>query len=209
MVSQKALKPILSILFISLILIINALSKTNTSHRNQPVPNITSPAPITNISPSPTPQIDNQNNNETFNVVSITDGDTFKVHIDGKTETVRIVGINTPETVDPRKKPECFGREASDKLKSLLTGQKVELEIDKTQSNRDKYGRLLRFVKLDGKDVGLQMIQEGYAYESLYSSVPHKYYTQYVQAQKSAQSNKVGLWADGVCGDSPQPKSPN
>ncbi len=209
MVSQKALKPILSILLISLILIINAFSKTNTSHRNKPVPNITSPAPTADISPSPTSQIDNQNNNETFNVVSITDGDTLKVHIDGKTETVRIVGINTPETVDPRKKPECFGREASDKLKSLLTGQKVELEIDKTQSNRDKYGRLLRFVKLDGKDVGLQMIQEGYAYESLFSSVPHKYYAQYVEAQKSAQSNKVGLWADGVCGDKLHPKSPN
>ncbi len=140
-----------------------------------------------------------QPSTDTYPVVSVTDGDTFKVRIAGKTEVVRIVGMNTPETVDPRKAPECFGKEASNKLKLLLTGKTVELEMDATQSDRDRYGRLLRFAFLDGKDIGLQMIREGYAHESLYSSTPHRYRDAYVQAQKTAEAEKVGLWADDVC----------
>lgn len=145
-------------------------------------------------SPTPLPII------TTFEVVSVVDGDTFKVVIDGKNETVRLVGINTPETVDPRRPVECFGKEASDKLKSLLLGQHVALEPDETQSDRDTYGRLLRFAKLHGvDDVGLMMLQEGYAEESLYSSTPHVLYDSYVQAEKEAQESKKGLWADNVC----------
>lgn len=138
---------------------------------------------------------------DTYEVVSVTDGDTFKVNINGKTETVRLVGINTPETVDPRKPVECFGKQASDKLKSLLIGKKVGLISDSTQSDRDRYGRLLRFATIDGQDVGLIMISEGFAQESLYSTVPHFMYEKYVQAQTAAIFAKVGLWAEEVCGN--------
>ncbi len=148
----------------------------------------------------------NQPSTGTYSVVSVTDGDTFKVSIEGKTETVRIVGMNTPETVDPRKAPECFGQEASARLKSVLIGKSVVLEIDPTQSDRDRYGRLLRFAFLDGKDIGLQMIREGYAHESLYSSTPHRYRDAYVQAQKTAEAEKVGLWADDACAATSTPK---
>ncbi len=136
---------------------------------------------------------------QTYEVISVTDGDTFKVNIDGKKEIVRLVGINTPETVDPRKPVECFGKQSSDKLKSLLIGQKVGLISDITQSDRDRYGRMLRFATVNGEDVGLIMIREGYAEESLYSSVPHFMYENYVQAQTSASYAKVGLWADEAC----------
>ncbi len=148
---------------------------------------------LSTSSPSLTPST------TTYAVVSVTDGDTFKVSNNGKIETVRIVGINTSETVDPEKSIECFGKEASNKLKALLVGKNVQLEADNTQSDRDKYGRLLRFVTLEGSDVGLQMIGQGYAYESLYSSTPHKMRDTYVQAQQQAQANKVGLWADSAC----------
>jgi len=60
--------------------------------------------------------------------------------------TMRLIGINTPETVDPRKPVECFGREASAEAKRLLTGQRVRIELDPSQNTYDRYGRLLGYV---------------------------------------------------------------
>jgi micrococcal nuclease len=135
-----------------------------------------------------------------YPVIRVVDGDTFKVGINGVTETVRIVGVNTPETVDPRQPVECFGKEASAKAKEILNGQNVRFEKDTTQQDRDRYNRLLRFVFLEnGTDVGLKLIQEGYAQESLYSDKPHVYREQYLAAQQEARQNKRGLWADDAC----------
>jgi len=134
-----------------------------------------------------------------YPVVKVVDGDTIKVDVDGTTETIRIIGINTPETVDPRKAVECFGKEASDTAKQLLTDKRVSLESDETQGERDRYGRLLRYVFLeDGTDFGLRMITEGYAYEYLYDE-PYKYQERYAAAQASAEQQKIGLWADENC----------
>jgi micrococcal nuclease len=132
-------------------------------------------------------------------VVKVVDGDTITVFLNGKDEKVRILGINTPETVDPRKPVECFGKQASDKAKSILTNQKVRLMSDPAQDNIDKYGRLLRYVYLpDGTDFGLLLIQQGYAYEYTYDT-PYKFQTEYKAAQKSAESNELGLWAKNAC----------
>lgn len=133
-------------------------------------------------------------------VVAVVDGDTFKVDINGTIETVRLVGINTPESVDPRKPVECMGKEASDRLKTLIANTSVRLEKDPTQSNKDRYGRLLRFTFLpDGTDVGLLLIEEGYASESLYSKTPHKYRQQYLSAEQQAQQQQKGLWSPAIC----------
>lgn len=135
-----------------------------------------------------------------YTVSRVVDGDTFKVHLSGKEETVRIVGINTPETVDPRRPVECFGKEASQYAKQLLENKQVILEADETQQDKDRYGRLLRFVYfVDGSDVGLRLIREGYAQESLYGSTPHKFRQLYVEAQQLAQQEKRGLWSDDTC----------
>ncbi len=135
----------------------------------------------------------------TFKVVKVIDGDTFSVSSDNQTLKVRVLGINTPETVDPRRKVECFGKEASDKAKSLLTGQTVKLETDPTQDDKDKYGRLLRYVYLpNNKDYGLEMIKSGYAYEYTYD-LPYKYQNEYKSAQIEAERAKVGLWSDTSC----------
>lgn len=137
---------------------------------------------------------------ELYPVTQVVDGDTLKVQLGDKKETVRVVGINTPETVDPRKSVECFGKEASNRAKELLMGQTVRLESDSTQSDRDRYGRLLRFVFLaNGDDVGKQLIEEGFAQESLYSNTPHKYRQSYLEAQERAQAEKRGLWAEESC----------
>lgn len=134
-----------------------------------------------------------------FDVVRVVDGDTLAVNINGVAETIRIIGINTPETVDPRKPVECFGKEASDKAKSILEGKKIRLEADPGQGERDKYDRLLKYVFLEnGTDFGKIMIEQGFAYEYTYD-IPYKYQAEYKEAEKLARDNKRGLWADGVC----------
>lgn len=136
-----------------------------------------------------------------YKVVKVVDGDTVDVEIDGKTERVRLLGINTPEVVDPRKPVECFGREASAKAHELLEGREVELEADASQTDRDKYNRLLRYARTkEGLFYNLQIIKLGYAYEYTYD-LPYKYQTEFKAAQIEAQTKKVGLWADGACGE--------
>lgn len=148
---------------------------------------------------TPTPLISPSSQADLYKVTKVVDGDTIAVDIDGKTETLRLIGINTPETVDPRKPVECFGKEASDKAKAVLTGKSVRLESDSTQDERDKYGRLLCYVFLaDGTSFNKMMISEGYAYEYTYNT-PYKYQTEYKQAEKEAKEAQKGLWAAGLC----------
>jgi micrococcal nuclease len=135
---------------------------------------------------------------KTFAIVKVIDGDTVDVDINGNIERLRLIGINTPETVDPRKPVECFGTEASNKAKSLLDGARVVLKSDPSQGERDKYDRLLRYVFLeDGTNFNLLMIKEGYAHEYTYRA-PYQYQAEFKQAQKEATANKIGLWGD-VC----------
>ena len=135
----------------------------------------------------------------TYFVLKVVDGDTVSVDINGITETIRIIGINTPETVDPRKEVECFGKEASDKAKALLEGEYVCLAVDDTQENRDKYNRLLRYVYLaDGSDYGKHMIENGYAYEYTYQ-IPYQHQSEYRNAEDSAETAERGLWASDAC----------
>jgi micrococcal nuclease len=135
----------------------------------------------------------------TYLVLKVVDGDTISVDIDGQSETIRIIGINTPETVDPRKEVECFGKEASDEAKSLLEGKYVSLGVDGTQENRDKYNRLLRYVYLaDGHDYGKYMIENGYAYEYTYQ-IPYEHQSDYRNVEDKAQAGKEGLWNENAC----------
>jgi micrococcal nuclease len=113
---------------------------------------------------------------------------------------MRLIGINAPESVDPRRPVQCFGREASAEMKRLVGGQAVSLETDPSQDLHDKYGRLLAYVFLqDGTNVNLHMIEAGFAYEYTYD-LPYKYQRQFKAAQKDAQAEGRGLWAAGACG---------
>jgi len=131
-------------------------------------------------------------------VIKVVDGDTMDVDIDGKIERLRLIGIDTPETVDPRKEVQCFGKEASNKAKELLEGKFVTLESDETQSTRDKYKRLLVYVFVDGVNFNKFMIEEGYAYEYTYDSA-YKYQSEFKEAQVNAQSLNKGLWNSSTC----------
>lgn len=134
---------------------------------------------------------------DAITVSRVVDGDTIKVLIDGEEETIRIIGINTPETVDPRKPVECFGKEASDAIKEKLSvGEVVTLVSDQTQDDRDKYGRLLRYVEDEnGQDIGLLLILEGYAYEYTHQ-VPYERQPVYQEAERQAKDSIRGLWGD-------------
>lgn len=137
---------------------------------------------------------------EYYSVVRIIDGDTIVVSINDKNETVRLLGIDTPEVVDPRKPIQCFGREASNKVKEILTGKNIRLESDTTQADRDKYKRLLRYIYLpDGANVNLLLINEGYAHEYTYDN-PYRYQQEFRQAEKEARDAKKGLWGNMCIG---------
>ena len=132
-------------------------------------------------------------------VAKVIDGDTIDVLMDGKKVRVRLIGLDTPEIVDPRKPVQCFAREASDKAKQILSGQSVRLETDESQDTYDKYGRLLAYVYLsDGTNFNEYMIAEGYGHEYTYR-LPYKYQSEFKAAEKEAREAKKGLWADGVC----------
>ena len=136
---------------------------------------------------------------KTYPVVKVVDGDTIDVNIDGKIERLRLIGIDTPETVDPRKSVQCFGKEASNKAKELLSGQLVSLEADESQGERDKYKRLLRYVFLvNGTNFNLYMISEGFAHEYTYDQ-PYKYQSEFKQAEIEARNNSKGLWSPETC----------
>jgi micrococcal nuclease len=134
---------------------------------------------------------------EAARVVKVVDGDTIEVNLKGKDEKVRFLGINTPETVDPRKGVECFGPEASEANKKLLTGKNVVLEND--SEDQDKYDRLLRYVylKVDQGNflfVNDYLVREGYAkLDTFPQNVKHL--NQLTQAEQEAESLKKGLWS--------------
>lgn len=139
-----------------------------------------------------------------FKVIKVIDGDTITVNVRGKNETVRLLGIDSPETVDPRKPIQCFGKAASDKMKSFVQGKSVILVDDSTQGNRDKYKRLLRYVYLPDSVrtfVNGEMVKQGFAFS--YRQYPTKYLARFNGWEKYARENNLGLW--GSCSLSPTP----
>ena len=119
--------------------------------------------------------------------------------LSNKKDTVRLIGIDAPEIVDPRKNVECFGKEASDKAKEILDGKTIKLESDPTQGDRDKYGRLLRYVFLDGINFNKLMISEGYVHEYTYENNPYEYMEEFKNAERKAREENKGLWNKSTC----------
>jgi micrococcal nuclease len=157
-----------------------------------------SPPGAVELKPADTEPIQKDANE--ISVQKVVDGDTFDVKINGKTERVRLIGTNAPESVDPRRAVQCFGKEASEYLTDLISGKPIFLESDPTQGDADKYGRLLRYAFLtDGADIGLMMIADGYAYEYTYET-SYKYQLEYKAAEAAARDQKIGLWSDKTCG---------
>lgn len=134
-----------------------------------------------------------------YKVERVVDGDTLKIKMGDNVESVRLIGINTPESVDPRRKVECFGKEAGERMKELANGEIVRLEYDESQGYRDTYDRILAYVYLeDGQMLNRKMIAEGYAYEYTYLT-PYLYQKEFRKLQTLAKSGEKGLWASSSC----------
>lgn len=132
-------------------------------------------------------------------VTHVVDGDTIDVEVAGAEYTVRYIGVNTPETVDPRRGVECFGPEASAFNKQLVEGQTVGLEKD--VSEVDQYGRLLRYVWVGSEMVNATLVREGYAQASTYPpDVKHQ--DEFTELQREAAEAGRGLWGE-VCAETP------
>ena len=130
------------------------------------------------------------------------DGDTIKVRIDGETESVRLIGINTPETVKPDSPVECFGPESSEFAKETLTGQRITLEYDDSQGRTDQYDRVLAYVWREVDDGSLRLfnlesVAGGYAYERQYGPTAYAWKSEFARAEDDARAAEAGLW--GAC----------
>jgi micrococcal nuclease len=124
------------------------------------------------------------------------DGDTLHASCGGAAVTVRVVGVDTPETVHPDKAVQCYGPEASKRAHALLDGQSVTLTTDRTQGEHDRYGRTLAYVEVGGRDLGAVLITEGLAREYNYGD-GYEQRSAYRKLQGTARSAGLGLWA--VC----------
>jgi micrococcal nuclease len=142
-----------------------------------------------------------------YRVSNVVDGDTIEVSIDGRTQKVRLIGMDTPEVVDPRKVVQCFGREASAEAKRRLSGKTVRLEYDVQVGEQDKYGRRLAYAFLaDGSNYAEGMIRDGYAKEYTYQGQVYKYQAAFNRAELEAESASRGFWSSSTCGgDTKQP----
>jgi micrococcal nuclease len=136
-------------------------------------------------------------------VIHGVDGDTIAVRLDGdeKEEAhVRLLGINTPESVDPRRPVECFGKEASTFVKNLVAGKRVLLEADPEADDRDKYARLLRVVYLDdGRNLNKLLVSEGYAYAYVSFPMNALYKRELKKLEEDAKLQGRGLWSPETC----------
>ena len=149
---------------------------------------------ISPAEPDPAPQDQTPSNSQPL-VKRVIDGDTVELENGGK---VRYIGIDTPETLDPRKPVQCFGKNASAKNKELVEGKPVWLVKDVT--DKDKYGRLLRYVYLgdpaqeSSMFVNLELVKQGFAHSYTYPP-DIKYQDLFISAQTEARENQRGLWA--------------
>lgn len=124
-------------------------------------------------------------------VISVTDGDTIKVRLDGRTQDVRLIGIDTPEVYFGR---ECGGKQASRSMHALLDpGNRVKLIRDPSQDRRDRYGRLLRYVERRSHDVGRKQLSRGWAQVYVFDK-PFKRVRSYRRHRDRARRHDRGVW---------------
>lgn len=197
MINRKLITLISSLLVLLLAAIFQITNKPTSLVISSPVPSVTQTESTT---PAPIGAEATQSGSATFGiegertkVTKVIDGDTIELEGGQK---VRLIGIDTPETVDPRRPVGCFGKEASNESKSLLTGKEVIMQKD--VSDTDKYGRLLRYVYLPLENgqtlfVNDYLVREGFA--KVYTYPPDvKFNEQFLEAERQARELNKGLW---------------
>lgn len=139
-----------------------------------------------------------------YRVTRVIDGDTFAATGPRGEVTVRMLGIDTPETKHPDKKVGCFGPEASANAARLLEDATVQLQYDANAGRTDTYGRTLAYAWVDGQMVNHLQLLQGYAYEYTYDkSSPYGYRKEFRAAEKTARRAGAGLWNEATCDGKP------
>ena len=132
----------------------------------------------------------------TFRVVRVVDGDTLYINVpDGNDPhtKIRLIGIDTPETVNQRTGPMYYGRQASEFTRQLVLEKDVTVHLDSAGDTRDRYNRLLAYIRIpDGNCLNELLVSEGYAYA--YLPYRHSYDKKYPQLESIARKHKKGLW---------------
>ena len=129
-----------------------------------------------------------------YSVNRFVDGDTIVVNMNGHTEKVRFIGVDTPETHKPNTPVQCYGPAAAAYTKSTIGRQRVRLVSDPLSTDRDRYGRLLRYVYLpDGTDVNEQLVQTGHGF--YYPYFPFTQSERFAADEQAAKQLRQGLWA--------------
>ncbi|MDB5238730.1 MAG: Micrococcal nuclease [Candidatus Parcubacteria bacterium] len=130
-----------------------------------------------------------------YAVSHVVDGDTVRVKVDSREIIVRLLGINTPETVDPRKPVQCFGTEASNETKLLLDGHQIRLSANPNREKTDRYGRYLLYAyRDDGLFLNEYLVREGFAREYTVGNA-YSFQKDFRQAENEAKEEKRGLWS--------------
>jgi micrococcal nuclease len=146
----------------------------------------------------------NENYSGEYTVAKVVDGDTIDVVKVGNNSQdkirLRLLGVNTPESVDPSRPLECFGKEASAYVANTIRNSKVTLALDPSKPEQDKYGRVLAYVRLpDGQLLNQRIIEDGYGYEYTYHKERYQYQTEFKVAEARAKAAKLGLWSPSSC----------
>lgn len=130
-----------------------------------------------------------------YGIKHFVDGDTIAVDMNGQTEKVRFIGVDTPETHKPNTPVQCYGPAAAAFTQRTIGHQKVRLESDPLSTNRDRYNRLLRYVYLpDGTLLNEKLIDEGYGF--YYPYFPFSKSKQFEAAEQAAIATHKGLWSN-------------
>jgi micrococcal nuclease len=162
---------------------------------------------------APATLLDEPPGSEIATVTRVVDGDTIVVRVTGRNDgpgageaeigrihRVRLIGIDTPESVDPRRPVECFGHEASDAAGALLEGRSVRLVKDVEEA--DGFDRLLRYVYVGEEMANARLVVNGYA--SAYTYPPNVRHSEMLVAlQRDARAHDRGLWAAETCDGNP------
>ncbi len=150
---------------------------------------------LTNLSPTITPSVQTSQQTSNVKVARVIDGDTVELETG---ETLRYIGIDTPETKHPSKPVQCYGEEAYQANKKLVEGKTVRIEKD--VSNVDKYRRLLRYVYVStqaspsGILVNDHLVRNGFAFASTFPP-DVKFSEQFLEAQREAREKNRGMWS--------------
>lgn len=140
-----------------------------------------------------------------YKVLGVLDGTSAKIDLNHRMTPVNLIGVEPFDSKD-KKLNDCYEKQAKSKLYELLKGKNVELEGDDSLTDVENADALARYIIMSNKNIGQEMISLGFA-KAMPKNHEYKYYDEFVEAQKTAEEKRLGLWSGTICKDLPENKS--